>query len=285
MEDRPFKRRKTASPVRDAFPSYQSPTRASLARFNPALLPPPSRIRASLSSPLKPPSPRRLTAAGGDALRFVLGDKAGKPARHTTAFGAGATVDQDQQEEAAQDQQEEVAPRSDEDVEPAHEDSEPDPQVTPHGRDKVAGPARASTSDSDDLPQTPQKLLDDPNFQDTPPRGILYSSTPRRRPTEASLPDLTLDSMQQEAIDAGGDTEPDAVEVPKRDSLPDQRKLAELEKKQGELYLLEKELEALTADIGDLERHIDLVVSTQGGSQYPDVNGLMYANTPSVIHH
>jgi hypothetical protein len=289
MDDRPSKRRKTASPVRDAFPSYQSPTRASLARFNPALLPPPSRIRASLSSPLKPLSPRRLTAAGGDALRFVLGDKARKPARHTMAFGADAAVEHDRLEEVVQDPQdpeEDDAPLSNEDVEPAHGDSEPDPQVTPHGRDKVLRPSRASASDSDDdLPQTPQKLLNDPKFQDTPPRGILYSSTSRRRRTEASVPDLTLDSMQQEAIDAGGDTEPNAVEAPRRDALPDQRKALELEKKQGELYRLEKELEALTADIGDLERHIGLVGSTPEGSQYPDIDGLMYANLPCAIQH
>lgn len=265
MEDRPFKRRKTASPVRNVYPSYQSPTKASLARFNPALLPPPSRIRASLSSPLKPATPRRLSAAREDPLLFVLGDKARTPARHTEEPAAGSTVDQDKQE---------VAPRSD-------EIAASEPQVTPHGRVRVARPSRAPSSESDDLPETPQKLLDDPKFQDTPPRGILYNSTPRQQDqTEPSLPDVTQESMRQEAIDVGGDTEPDTHlynEAPKRDPVPDPKQSLELEKKRAELYLLEKDLEALDADIVDLELHIGLVSSSKESSKYPDVNGLMYA--------
>jgi hypothetical protein len=92
--------------------------------------------------------------------------------------------------------------------------------------------------------------------------------------------------VQQEALDVGGDTELDAphAEAPKRDPVPDQRQILELEKKQGELYQLQKELADLKADVSDLEHHIGLVGSTPDDSQYPDVNGLVYANIPTLIH-
>lgn len=165
MDEPARKRRKTSSPAERPSsplrkhprrPSFASPTKASLARNYPNLLPP----RPSTSGPPSRPSSRGdILARGKQARAFVLGESDLQSVLDEEATREGATQ---------------------EDRLPA--------QNTPPRAQKAAGARRtpgatdAVDEEEPDLPTTPsQRGLEE---QDGPRRGVLFSS-PSKRPPRA----------------------------------------------------------------------------------------------------
>jgi hypothetical protein len=242
MDTPSFKRRKTASPVRSGYASYQSPTKASLARYNPSLLD--SRPRSTQASPIRPKrmdTQRRVTI-DPELLKIsehqVIAKSVGS-AEHT----GDATADD------------------------------------------ISGP-RAVVNDDEDLPETPQKLQNAPEFQDTPPRGILFHSTPRHGHQRESIAANSTSresptNVELEATVGAVKTRTRSDTHTKTNSRPDAAPetaadtLELLDMKRRELSKLKDELQSLRRALGSLDKHVDLINKTPETERYADIRGLM----------
>jgi hypothetical protein len=164
MDEPARKRRRTNSPLERASsplrnpprrPSFASPTKASLARNYPSLLP---TRPTSVGSPSRPSSRGDILARGKQARAFVLGET-------------------DVQEELGRERAQLRSP---------HETSETLPVATPRAN-KTGGrynnsptSPRAVEEEEPELPATPsQRGFEE---QDGPRRGVLFSSPSKRPP-------------------------------------------------------------------------------------------------------
>lgn len=225
-------------------PSFASPTKASLARNYPSLLP--QRPASSGSETPRGNGRGDLLARGKQARAFVLGDK---DADSQTREGAMNGDDADQHNTGAE------RPRA----------SKPQKNITPRARRTMASTraaAAGNTSDDDaDLPATPsQRKLDE---QDTPRRGILFSS-PHKRPPR--LKDPVKQSPLKPKVSAVHEDRP---EISRDDDVspPEQKEKSsidpELEKRKQEKLRLLRELDELESQVSRCTKEI---VKIQGQS-------------------
>lgn len=247
------KRRKTDGGSSRA--SYHSPTKASLARFNPSLL--------SLSSS----SPRRSSQRrASNVLDYVLGrsdllpEAVEQDTRRSAGGTTGSTTNLDEQSGSDDDQE-------------SMDEPEANRNITHDRKDREV---------TDDLPETPQHENERPEYHDTPPRGILFS-TPRRRKRalqalpadepdegEASIETLTVNVGELGTTAMSADAEPEERYRP-----PTAEERAVLKAKTAELNALRKEARTLQQEVESFERHFELQQGTAIDDTYPDVNGLL----------
>jgi hypothetical protein len=241
MDTPSAKRRKTVSPGRSSYASYMSPTKASLARYNPSLLTPRRRAQSTQVSPIRKEAVRdnRRKTVDSDLLRLNGQGMENEAGEDGTSRGI---------EESAGGAENE---RSDEDEENVSSN-------TP--REDIPGnkAARAAIVDEDDdLPETPQKLREAPEFQDTPPRGI-FSSTPRRRKLKRTNSGGKLEANSEDVMDQTMDTVADPeklrTEMPRQErdaevDHPTREMLQQLEDKRSELKQMQEELRNLRKDV------------------------------------
>jgi hypothetical protein len=235
MDEPPRKRRKTSSPAERSpsplrkpprRPSFASPTKASLARNYPNLLP---TRPTPAGSPSRPTGRGDLLARGKQARAFVLGET-------------------DVQEALRREAAPEDPTRST--VSPSQELLPNARNTTPRARKAAykGAPVTTGTVDEDELPTTPsQRGLEE---QDGPRRGVLFSSPSKRPPRvkgpvtqsplrlkappvqEASSTQHIQDGPQetntQEGLAKREPTDPE-VEKRQREKARLQRELAELE--------------------------------------------------------
>lgn len=245
MDEPPRKRRKTASPgahERESSPlkkpprrpSFASPTKASLARFNPNLLPP--RPTSSSSATSRPDSRGDILNHGKQARAFIFGE--------TERDGGEEEIAEDDQDQAlagAKDQRSSKAQN-----------------VTPRPRrigerTRSSLPTHGLLEEEAELPTSPSRAAEQ---QDTPRRGVLYSSPSKRPPRVKDIAGQSpLKSRQQEVRGVRAATtaaEEQAQEEAKKMKQPD----PELEKKKWERDVLLRELQELEKDVAECASHI-----------------------------
>lgn len=230
-----------------------SPTKSTLARYNPTIL--------ATRSKSAQPSPVRKNAAARDLRR--------------------ATIDPALLEKELQV---ESLPEAAQDEEGGLEQTEADVEVARLGEKGKNRAYVEDDDDEDDLPETPQKLQNAPEFQDSPPRGMLFSSGARRRKQKeipVQIPDPVIVEEEQDA-NAGvtrpvtrsrlsaGSAEPTKEKDSRSDAL-----LVQLDEKRNELNALRKELKELRKGMTTLERHIDMTNLTSENDAYKDISGLL----------
>ncbi|KAH7088188.1 hypothetical protein FB567DRAFT_523851 [Paraphoma chrysanthemicola] len=241
MDEPARKRRKTSSPPAEPpssplrkpprRPSFASPTKASLARNYPNLLP--SRP-TSAGSPSRPSSRGDLLARGKQARAFVLGE-----ADVQESLSQEVAREEAVQETRAGAQQRRTAAQN----------------VTPRAR-RVGGersgrvPVDARDEEEPELPTTPsQQGFEE---QDGPRRGVLFSSPSKRpprvkdpvkqSPLRPQAPAVQEASSTQNIEDGPSEIE---AEKPVKKPLPD----PELEKKKQEKARLQREVAELEAQV------------------------------------
>ncbi len=162
-------------------PSFISPTRASLARFNPNLLPKPRTSGAARASDAKGQS--ELLQKGQKALAYVLGQPSTSPSVSTRR--AGGIVDEDlivkrsiQTSPARQNARRDAVGTS------VREEALERPRSNERmDFDNVAISAHRDDQNDDEddgLPPLPADRQIHELQQDTPPRGLLWSSPSKR---------------------------------------------------------------------------------------------------------
>jgi hypothetical protein len=235
------KRRKTEGGSSRA--SYLSPTKASLARFNPSLLSP------SRSSPR-----RELQRRGSNVLDYVLGRTDALPAQALAKRKTETTESDSSSDEA-----------SGVNVVNEGEESVEEPEYG--RRNSHFAQEREAT---DDLPETPHHEKERPEYQDTPPRGILFS-TPRRR--KRALEAISAAQPDDNAAITGDAT----THAPSEDQyrLPTAEERAVLKAKTAQLNALRKDMRKLQHEVKSFERHLALQQNTAIDEPYPDVLGLL----------
>jgi hypothetical protein len=252
MDTPSSKRRKTASPIRPEYASYQSPTKASLARYNPRLLA--SRPRSTQGSPIRP--------------------KRTEDQRRITIDPALLKISEDQ-----------VTAKRVRSVEGTEDPADETASSSRRTEDSIKGPIAAAIDD-EDLPETPQKLQGAAEFQDTPPRGILFHSTPRHRQQRENIAKNTTSGESPSTVELEVTAEAD-VENPRSIPLVEARlgpeegqttavdTLELLDMKRRELSKLQDELQNLRKSLSSLDKHVDLINKTPETEQYVDIMGLM----------
>lgn len=229
------KRRRTSSPGRNdrsssplkqrpRRPSFASPTKASLARFNPSLLP-------------------RSASAGADN-REVLLDR-GKNAR---AFIFGETdelatgdfsIERNTEEQAATGAESRTNAR----------DITPRPRNIRRVRDSV--PLQDVREEEEELPATPSAR--DTEEQDTPRRGVLFSSPSKRPPRVKDHAKGSQLKPKQAAPRIRTSTPVEASPADERVILPEKQRREtpdpEIEQKIRERAKLQREVEKLEREV------------------------------------
>ena len=173
----PSKRRKTSltgsvpgnlSPARKtpARASFLSPTKASLARFNPGLLPYPT---SASSGDSRPNNRGEAIARGQEVRAYILGDpEKAQPVPNVQA----------EQRESREDAPQALLGAEVEREPPNKQTVSENAVITPQKRQESSVNHRAPEEEAD-LPLTPKEQgLQEP--EDTPRRGILYSSPSKR---------------------------------------------------------------------------------------------------------
>jgi hypothetical protein len=262
--DSPAKRRKTlpgagpgSAPATPSRASYLSPTKASLSRYNPSLLPAPR------SSPARRERDDREQRKS-NALEYVLGaadDLKGSGQKRKRIDG-GEQVDAFENQEA--------------DAQLAMEETEPEVQAPENARRaryeiRESHTTQLLDEDEDDLPETPQKLISE--WHDTPPRGILYSTPRRRRKQKETQKAAIQEDVNGETVTGA---EPPAQEPEARleVGLTPSEQLA-LEEKQSELTALRKELRGLEEETRKFEHHIKLNQTIPADAPYKGLDELI----------
>ncbi|KAF2687365.1 hypothetical protein K458DRAFT_429301 [Lentithecium fluviatile CBS 122367] len=247
-------RRPSMSPTKGAFdrssplkqrprrPSFASPTKASLSRNYPGLLPerPSSGLATSSAS-----ERANLLARGKEARAFVLGDKDTQSQSRPAVTGNG----EESQTSAGALQARMSEPQN----------------VTPRARRTTRQGALGNVSEEEaDLPTPPSQRIAEE--QDTPRRGILYSSPskrprPRKDPAKASSLKSGAPPVQQERSEIPLD-EPldDEVEAPTAEKKQKQPPDPELEKRKQERKRLLREVKELESQVS---RCTDEIVKMQ----------------------
>lgn len=226
-------------------PSFASPTKASLARNYPGLLPerPSSGLATSSAS-----ERADLLARGKEARAFVLGDKDTIPQPRPAVTGNG----EESQTSAGALQARVSAPQN----------------VTPRARRTTRPGALGNVSEEEaDLPTPPSQRVAEE--QDTPRRGILYSSPskrprPRKDPPKASYLKPGAPSVQQKRSEIPLD-EPveDEVAAPTAETEQKQPPDPELERRKQERDRLLREVKELESQVS---RCTEEIVKTQDQS-------------------
>jgi hypothetical protein len=233
-----------------------SPTKSTLARYNPKIL--------ATRSKSAQPSPVRQNAAK-DLRRATIDPALIEPELLV-----------------------EPLPSAQEDAEGTLDQTEAEVEVARLGDQSEKRKTRAfleDAEDEDDLPETPQKFQNAPDFQDSPPRGMLFSSGARRRKQKEIPPqvsDTVIVEKEQDAIAgvsrpvtrsrlSASSAEPTREKDSRSDAL-----LEQLDEKRNELNALRKELKELRKGMVTLERHIDMTNLTAENDSYRDISGLLY---------
>jgi hypothetical protein len=305
LSSRGPKRRKT-SPSKSVPPeanttpraSFLSPTRASLSRFNPSLLPRPtsagavSARRARQNAPQTPDLNNQFLATGQDALKFIMGEvgsamqnvlSAARQQPQNPMIPAVLTGDETDEQMAAiraanrarrqsekqQEQEEERQHRASErrsmaPIERARGESE-------DGFDAPEMESALPDLDEDDLPDTPEQLRRQLEIDDTPPRGLLFSSPSKRRKRRTNLREKILSSPAKRLEETRPPDSQPARKQPVLEQLPDIDQLPETERqvepppekdaetiaKEAEKQKLQKELKTLQDEVQQYTRHIE----------------------------
>ncbi|KAF2191149.1 hypothetical protein K469DRAFT_622585 [Zopfia rhizophila CBS 207.26] len=219
-------------------PSFASPTKASLARYNPNLLPRPASSGSAVS---RPNSRGEVLTRGQQAHAFVLGES---EALHT-ASDVTQSDDQDQAVAGA-DQQ---SPR----------DRAPSSRMTGRGT-RVSAPPGDSEEEDAGLPISPSaRALEQ---QDTPRRGVLFSSPSKRPPRlkvmakkPAAISKPRLQSIRSSrARSKEVDDEAAEKEEPKGETKKKEPQNPELEKKKQEKAKLLSELDELESEVSEFTK-------------------------------
>lgn len=236
MDEPTRKRRKTSSPAERASsplrkpprrPSFASPTKASLARNYPNLLP--SRP-ASAGSPSRPSSRGDILARGKQARAFVLGETDAQENENQNTVPVGPQTAQN---------------------------------VTPRVRKALGRRSAPIITDSVDeeepeLPTTPsQRGLEE---QDGPRRGVLFSSPTKRpprvknptkqSPLQPNAPRVQKASSAQHLEDGPEDTDIDRRAEKKQPPDPEvEKRRQEKARLQREMAELEDQVSRCTAEI------------------------------------
>ena len=213
--------------------SYLSPTRASLARYNPSLLP---------KSPIKdipvlqPTSGNAPLSNGQNALEYVLGrapaapQVESAPLRSPQELENGSAAKQRDQRLSSSatpgKRLQRVVDKVIEDVEQTR---------TPEMPSRFTGHL-LTDEDEDELPETPSAA------RYSPPKGILSSGSRRKR---RRSPDPIV---EVENLPVRERTPPDEPNTPVKESI-------EIKAKREELISLRAQLQALQKDCIDLERN------------------------------
>lgn len=227
MNEPARKRRKTASPERPSSslrkparrPSFASPTKASLARNYPDLVPP---RRTSGASPSRPSQRGDILARGKQARAYVLG---------------GADAPNALSQELSQEKESADAAAGAQNVSPRVRKA--------MGKRSVAPPVRA-VDDELELPATPsQRGLEE---EDRPRRGVLFSSPSKRPPVKQSLLRTMAPPVREASSIHHMEDGPDDMEVAeKKETRPPPD--PELEKKRQEKARLERQVAELEAEV------------------------------------
>jgi hypothetical protein len=266
VDQRSPKRRRTLDPSENttsARPSYGAPTRASLSRYNPRLLP------EARSSPVRK-SPGKAGPMADDLLSHVLGGKAKKPIadvpKPTRASVGGANDDNPVSEPNDENSRMEN--------EEGIEDAEVEETINAEFETPTIEGGRFRNRDElDDLPETPQHLRENPEYQDTPPRGILHRSLKKARAkSRRSSRQTSRQTSPAEKVD--GENGEIATEKPAVPQLTLEDRV-QLKKKQEDLAVLKEELRKLKSDTFGLEQHANALGKLQIGQEYDKLTNLI----------
>jgi hypothetical protein len=298
------------------YASFLSPTKASLARFNPTLLPPPRR-RSRSSKSL---SPARTEDVAGNRLSYVLGDKlAAVGGTRDNENGEGDEKEQRDPEEIQTDTtpgkgrngvsdavnrasvSANATPTAIRNSGLAKSDDVFTPSLTERSK-RPLKKANSHTEEEDDLPETPEKMLQ--QAKNLTPRGILYHSTPRRRKQrEAERQKFNAMLEESERADSERSVPASIVEVEKANDttvkidsalenaedesivMPrvieyeeqnyNEKDLDEIKRKREEMDTLLKQVTELKGDMRDVRRHLKKIGVHTSGRSYSDLNDLM----------
>jgi hypothetical protein len=270
-----------SSPVRNlqnqtpSRPSFLSPTRASLSRFNPSLLPRPRSTVASharqTSRPAEPMSDSRseMLARGEAALNFIMGG-INSEMRPAADEGGITGEETDEQMEAMRSENairresermdsEGFASERGESQGPESVHQSLPPSETGRGQSQLPESFVEDTlpyEEEDDLPETPEALRRQIEVEDAPPRGILFSS-PSKRPRNRNRfkePVPVPDVQATVTISNSAREEDPQPKQPIRQNAP---KDPELVAKEEEKAKLQKELDQLREEVGRYETLIE----------------------------
>jgi hypothetical protein len=122
-----------------------------------------------------------------------------------------------------------------------------------------------------DLPETPHDGILPGTFQDSPPRGILFS-TPRRRKRKER--EALKKAISTPAVEEAAPAEELPAYVEQESQLTPGEQLI-LEEKQAILARVKEELRELKDETRKYERHIQLDRDTSVDATYKDLDGLM----------
>lgn len=247
------------SPSKTRYQSFQSPTRASLSRFNPKLLP---DSRSSPGRRNSPSNKQKRRAESHDPLQYALDPKRRKTAPPSQELGSMAAPVESDTPKIGEEEQGETELAEESHIE------------TPHGpRHARKNQSDKQQVEEEDLPETPQHLRQNPEFKDTPPRGILFHSTPRRRSARVSK-NASRRSTRSSLSITENNAE-DTTEVQLQPTLPSSEDVMLLRQKKKELNELQETLRELEGEIEEYERHSDLLEKWQPSAVYDDIDGLM----------
>ena len=268
-----------------------SPTKASLARFNPNLL---SQNAKTNSSRSRPVSSNGLAGNNQDLRSYVLDVTPGiddeSPVRQATQRKKNAST-----RELTLPLELELESHDKQNVEPRETISSPSrPQpLAPSTRDNIISPPEPD-QDEADLPATPQGLE---NIEyDPPPRGILFSSPSKR----GRRPKSTAQKLKSSPLKPVGQQlsvpriEDSQLSSPTRRLMPDSQNVDvvlpadpvvqdpntgkadkmsnDLKQKIGKRDKMKSELKDLTKDINDLEAIITALDNRSSKGVHQDVD-------------
>jgi hypothetical protein len=272
--------------------SFLSPTRASLSRFNPSLLPQPTLSRSSPSrqlnrTPVPISDPRtELLAKGEAALNYIMGG-INKTMRPQPREGVITGEETDEQMEAMRaanaarresERLESQRPESERrDIQkPENEDRDrqrPEsesretqrpksgrstlpPHETGRAHRHISEPEVEDTfqqADEDELPETPEALRRQLDIDDAPPRGILFSSPTKKRKRKNRFKEPVMASEEMNMEEGPVAIANSATQVQSQVTQPIREK--HLQKDPG-LILKEEEKEKLRKELESLEDEI-----------------------------
>lgn len=229
MDEPPRKRRKTASPNATELtpsplkkhprrPSFASPTKASLARFNPSLL-----------------------QTGREALI-----KRGKQAR---AFIFGGDAEESAGAERSQNEIGQTGVGTGPDNSLAKSTTNPSTKVR---RNLRRSPSVEEEDDEPELPQTSPRALE----QDTPRRGMLFSSPSKPPPRKPSGAHPAFNSKQPQNLERSRETENGVEGHEDQDKEGAEKK----EPPDPELENRKREKEKLLREIAELQNDVEQCV-------------------------
>ncbi|TID24991.1 hypothetical protein E6O75_ATG04196 [Venturia nashicola] len=302
LSSRGPKRRKT-SPSKSVPPednttpraSFLSPTRASLSRFNPSLLPRPTSAgnaiarRSPQTAPQTPDTSNAFLTTGQDALNFIMGSIGGtmqhvlsstrqqpQNSMIPTVLTGDETDEQmaairaanrarkqiERQQEEVEDRQRRASERrSMVPIEQARGDSD-DAFEAPEMESAL--PDMDDDSGEDELPDASEQIRRQLELDSSPPRELLFSSPSRRRRRQPTVRRELAERPAQTAEDARppegdiAETPPGIQTLPEKESQPHSplQKSPEAIAKEAEKEKLEKELKILQDEVQRHTRHV-----------------------------